>query len=109
MPTEYGITYEVQEGDIGVTSDVVAAGENTTASMTVTFANGTSTTFNINKAQHGIDPDVFFADQLEDFEYFKRDYIENNPGTINNIITSYVGSFYSDTTEGQSTMETGTI
>ena len=37
-------------------------------------------------------------------QYFEDDYLENNPGTINNVITSYVGDYWSETVEGQHTL-----
>ena len=97
--------------EITFQADVVQAGENTTVKLTITKpkeALGTdediTTVLNIDKSQEGVDPDTFFADQLDDFEYFERDYIENNPGTIDNTITAYVGSFFSDTVVSQATL-----
>ena len=34
----------------------------------------------------------------------EEDYLENNPGTINNIIISYVGVYFSDEVLGQATL-----
>ena len=84
--------------EIDVSAEIVEAGENTTVKVTITKpkeALGTSqditTVLNIDNTQQGIDPDTFFADQLDDFEYFERDYIENNPGTVSGVFISYVG------------------
>lgn len=113
MPTEFGITYEIEEStlesqQITVESDFIEAEENTSGTMKITFPDGTSTTFFVDRTQSGIDPDVYFGETLDDFEYFERDYIENNPGTVNNVLVSYVGSYYSDTT-GESTIGTGLL
>ena len=100
---------------IDVKAEIVAAGENTTLKVTITkpaAALGSdsdiTTVFNIDKTQQGIDPDTFFAEQLDDFEYYERDYIENNPGTVNGTLISYVGGFFDDTT-GVSTIGTRII
>ena len=100
--------------EITVQAEVVEADENTTVKLTITkpaAALGTdediTTVLNIDKSQAGIDPDIFFADQLDDFEYFERDYIENNPGTVSGVFISYVGGFFDDTT-GDSTIQSGT-
>ena len=101
--------------EITVQADVVEAGENTTVKLTITKpkeALGTdediTTVLNIDNTQEGIDPDTFLADQLDDFEYFERDYIENNPGRVNGVFLAYVGGFYDDTVEStNSTISTG--
>mgnify|MGYP003138083605 FL=1 len=99
--------------EIDIQAQIVEAGENTTLTVTITKpkeALGTSqdvtTILTVDKTQEGVDPDTFFADQLDDFEYFERDYIENNPGTVNGTFISYVGGFFDDTT-GVSTITTG--
>ena len=38
------------------------------------------------------------------FQYFEDDYLENNLGTIDNVITAYVGDYFSDTVQNQSTL-----
>ena len=90
---------------IDVKAEIVAAGENTTLKVTITKPEAAlgsdsdiTTVLNIDKTQQGIDPDTFFAEQLDDFEYYERDYIENNPGTVNGTLISYVGGFFDDTT-----------
>ena len=100
--------------EIDIQSQIVEAGENTTLTVTITKpkeALGTSqdvtTILTVDKTQEGVDPDTFFADQLDDFEYFERDYIENNPGTVGGTLISYVGGFFDDTT-GISTITSGT-
>ena len=101
--------------EIDIQAQIVEAGENTTLTVTITKpkeALGTSqdvtTILTVDKTQEGVDPDTFFADQLDDFEYFERDYIENNPGTVNGVFLAYVGGFYDDTVEStNSTISTG--
>ena len=100
--------------EINVSAEIVEAGENTTLKVTITKPKEAwgsdediTTVLNIDNTQQGIDPDTFFADQLDDFEYFERDYIENNPGTVSGVFISYVGGFFDDTT-GDSTIQNGT-
>ena len=100
--------------EINVSAEIVEAGENTTLKVTITkpaaalgSGSNITTVLNIDNTQQGIDPDTFFADQLDDFEYFERDYIENNPGTVSGVFISYVGGFFDDTT-GDSTIQNGT-
>ena len=101
--------------EIDIQTEIIEAGENTTVKLTITkpaAALGTSsavtTVLNIDNTQQGIDPDTFFDEQLDDFEYYERDYIENNPGTVNDTLISYVGGFFDDTT-GVSTIGTRII
>ena len=91
--------------EIDIQTEIVEAGENTTVKLTITkpaaaLGSGSdiTTVLNIDNTQQGIDPDTFFAEQLDDFEYYERDYIENNPGTVNGTLISYVGGFFDDTT-----------
>ena len=100
--------------EIDIQSEIVEAGANTTLKVTITkpaaalgSGSNITTVLNIDNTQQGIDPDTFFADQLDDFEYFERDYIENNPGTVSGVFISYVGGFFDDTT-GDSTIQNGT-
>ena len=115
---EFGIDVSVESStdstkEIDVNVDIAGTENDTVVTMTITkpaAALGTSsavtTVLTVDKTQSGIDPDIFFADQLDNFEYFERDYIENNPGTVNGTFISYVGGFFDDTT-GVSTITTG--
>ena len=99
----FGFKYTIPEEDNPSEPIITAAGENT--QMEYTFSNGSqSATLIVDKNQSGIDPDVYFGTQLDKFEYVADDYLENNPGTINNIIISYVGVYFSDEVLGQSTL-----
>ena len=99
----FGFKYTIPEEDNPSEAIITAAGENT--QMEYTFSNGSqSATLIVDKNQSGIDPDVYFGTQLDKFEYVADDYLENNPGTINNIIISYVGVYFSDEVLGQSTL-----
>jgi hypothetical protein len=96
--TKHGITYfqsDLEPAPSTVKSDY----ENTTVDVTID-----NVTLNFTKDTIG-DPDVIFADKLEVFQYFEYDYCENNPGTIDNVITAYVGQYYSDTVVNQKTIE----
>ena len=99
----FGFKYTIPEEDNPSEAIITAAGEDTT--IEYTFSNGSqSATLNVDKNQSGIDPDVYFGTQLDKFEYVADDYLENNPGTINNIIISYVGVYFSDEVLGQATL-----
>ena len=99
----FGFKYTIPEYDNPTEVEITANGEN--SQMEYTFSNGSqSATLNLDKNQSGIDSDVYFGTQLAKFEYIEKDYIENNPATINNIIIAYVGSYYSDTVNGQKTL-----
>ena len=61
-------------------------------------------TLNFDNTTSG-DPDTVFNTETSVFQYFEDDYLENNAlglssKTINNVITSYVGDYWSDTVEG---------
>ena len=102
MPTKFGITYEVVDVDNPGTFTFKADGSDTTATAVMT--DGTQNiTLNFNNTTSG-DPDTVFNTETSVFQYFEDDYLENNPGTINNVITSYVGDYWSDTVEGQHTL-----
>lgn len=102
MPTKFGITYEVVDVDNPGTFTFKADGSDTTATAVMT--DGTQNiTLNFNNTTTG-DPDVDFNTEVSVFQYFEDDYLEDNPGTINNVITSYVGDYWSDTVEGQHTL-----
>ena len=50
----------------------------------------------------------YVSKDLSILKYSVPDYIENNPGTVNDTLISYVGSYYSDTVEStNSTISTG--
>ena len=102
MPTKFGITYEVVDVDNPGTFTFKADSSDTTATAVMT--DGTQNiTLNFNNTTSG-DPDTVFNTEVSVFRYFEDDYLENNPGTINNVITSYVGDYWSDTVEGQHTL-----
>ena len=102
MPTKFGITYEVVDVDNPGTFTFKADGSDTTATAVMT--DGTQNiTLNFNNTKTK-DPDVDFNTETSVFQYFEDDYLENNPGTINNVITSYVGDYWSETVEGQHTL-----
>ena len=102
MPTKFGITYEVVDVDNPGTFTFKADGSDTTATAVMT--DGTQNiTLNFNNTTSG-DPDIVFNTETSVFQYFEDDYLENNPGTINNVITSYVGDYWSETVEGQHTL-----
>ena len=104
MPTKFGITYEEVNVDNPGTFTVNADGSNTTVTAVMTDSDGTQNiTLNFNNTTTG-DPDVDFNTETSVFQYFEDDYLENNPGTINNVITSYVGDYWSETVEGQHTL-----
>ena len=98
MPTvtEHGVTYFKSELP-APTTVVTPRGEDTTVDITID-----SVTLNFTKDTVG-DPDVVFNTETSVFQYFEDDYLENNPATINNVITAYVGQYYSDTVENQTT------
>tara|TARA_B110000444_G_C18722776_1_gene539337 strand:- start:303 stop:611 length:309 start_codon:yes stop_codon:yes gene_type:complete len=96
--TKHGITY-FQSDLEPISSTVKADFENTTVDVTIA-----GVTLNFTRDTYG-DPDVVFADKLEVFQYFEYNYCENNPGTIDNVITAYVGQYYSDTVVNQKTIE----
>ena len=88
----YGFRYTITED-----------GENTVINYTLT--NGTqSATLTMDKSKFDVDPDITFDDELDKFQYVDDSYLENNPGTIDNTITAYVGSFFSDTVVSQATL-----
>ena len=102
MPTKFGITYEEVDVDNPGTFTFKADGSDTTATAVMT--DGTQTiTLNFDNTKLG-DPDTVFNTETSVFQYFEDDYLENNPGTINNVITSYVGDYWSETVEGQHTL-----
>jgi hypothetical protein len=96
MPTQYGITYTVSDLTPH-TATINSLDENTTITLNID-----NVVLNYNADTTG-DPDVVFNTETSVFQYFVDDYLENNPGTINNVIKSYVGQYYSDTVENQTT------
>lgn len=98
MPTvtEHGVTYFKSELP-APTTVVTPRGEDTTVDITIE-----GVTLNFTKDTQG-DPDVVFNTETSVFQYVLDDYLENNPGTINNLIQSYVGQYFSDTVENQFT------
>ena len=58
----------------------------------------------MDKSKFDVDPDITFDDELDKFQYVDDSYLENNPGTIDNTITAYVGSYFSDTVVAQATL-----
>ena len=101
--TLFGFRYTIPEEDNPSTQVITGEGENTVINYTLT--NGTqSATLTMDKSKFGVDPDITFDDELDKFQYVDDSYLENNPGTIDNTITAYVGSFFSDTVAAQSTL-----
>ena len=101
MPTKFGITYEVVDVDNPGTFTFKADGSDTTATAVMT--DGTQNiTLNFNNTTSG-DPDTVFNTETSVFQYFEDNYLENNPGTIDDVIISYVGDYWSDTVQGQHT------
>ncbi len=39
------------------------------------------------------------AEEEQLFDYMNKEYVENNPATVDGVFKSYVGSYYSDTGE----------
>ena len=102
MPTQFGITYEIIDVDNPGKFTVKADGSDTTIEAVLTD-NTQTVTLNFNNTTLG-DPDTVFNTEVSVLQYFEDDYLENNPGTINNVITSYVGDYWSETVEGQHTL-----
>ena len=101
--TLFGFKYTIPEEDNPATQVITGEGENTVINYTLT--NGTiSATLTMDKSKFGADPDITFDDELDKFQYVDDSYLENNPGTIDNTIIAYVGSFFSDTVVGQATL-----
>ena len=95
--TENGITFF--KSDLTPHTAVVRAdAENTEIDLTID-----GVTLNFTRDSVG-DPDVIFNTETSVFQYFEDDYLENNPSTTSPII-SYVGQFYSNTVENQSTFD----
>ena len=92
MPTvtEHGVTYFKSELP-APTTVVTPRGEDTTVDITIE-----GVTLNFTKDTQG-DPDVVFNTETSIFQSVSDDYLEGNPGLVNNRISSYVGQFYSDT------------
>ena len=102
MPTKFGITYEVV--DVDNQAHLLLKQMVQIQLLTAVMTDGTQTiTLNFNNTTSG-DPDTVFNTETSVFQYFEDDYLENNPGTINNVIISYVGDYWSDTVEGQHTL-----
>ena len=99
----FGFRYTITEEDNPATQVITEDGENTVINYTLT--NGTiSATLTMDKSKFGVDPDITFDDELDKFQYIDDSYLENNPGTIDDTITAYVGSFFSDTVAAQATL-----
>ena len=101
--TLFGFKYTIPEEDNPATQVITGEGENTVINYTLT--NGTiSATLTMDKSKFNKDPDTTFDDELDKFQYVDDSYLENNPGTIDDSITAYVGSFFSDTVAAQATL-----
>ena len=101
---------EINDNGLTVTGSIGCGAITSTGDLSgvtgITFDNGATiknTNINFNNTTSG-DPDVVFNTETSVFQYFEDDYLENNPGTINNVITSYVGDYWSETVEGQHTL-----
>ena len=100
--TENGITFfRTSDLDSFRTISTTGVDEDTTVNIAFT---GTTVSLNFDKTKIK-DPDVDFNTETSVFQYVLDDYLENNPGTINNVIQSYVGQYFSDTVENQTTIE----
>ena len=98
----FGFRYTITEEDNPATQVITEDGENTVINYTLT--NGTqSATLTMDKSKFDVDPDITFDDELDKFQYVDDSYLENNPGTIDDVIISYVGDYWSDTVQGQHT------
>ena len=99
--TENGITFfRTSDLDSFRTISTTGVDEDTTVNISFT---GTDVALSFDRTKTK-DPDVDFNTETSVFQYFEDDYLENNPGTINNVITSYVGDYWSETVEGQHTL-----
>lgn len=100
--TENGVTFfRTSDLDSFRTISTTGVDEDTTVNIAFT---GTTVSLNFDKTKIN-DPDIDFNTETSVFQYVLDDYIENNPGTINNVIQSYVGQYFSDTVENQTTLE----
>ena len=100
--TENGITFfRTSDLDSFRTISTTGVDEDTTVNIAFT---GTTVSLNFDRTKTK-DPDVDFNTETSVFQYVLDDYLENNPGTINNVIQSYVGQYFSDTVENQTTLE----
>jgi len=98
--TENGITFfRTSDLDSFRTISTTGVDEDTTVNIAFT---GTTVSLNFDRTKIK-DPDVDFNTETSAFQYVADDYLENNPGTINDVIQSYVGQYFSDTVENQFT------
>jgi len=100
--TENGVTFfRTNDLDSFRTISTTGVDEDTTVNIAFT---GTTVSLNFDKTKIN-DPDIDFNTETSVFQYVLDDYLENNPGTINDVIQSYVGQYFSDTVENQTTLE----
>tara|TARA_B100000902_G_scaffold157410_1_gene153621 strand:- start:223 stop:537 length:315 start_codon:yes stop_codon:yes gene_type:complete len=97
--TENGITFFKSELE-AVTSEI--SGNDVDTIISVTYPD-TDLTLSFDKTKTN-DPDVDFNTEVSVFQYFDDDYLENNPSTTSPII-SYVGHFFSNTVENETTFD----
>jgi 2-polyprenyl-6-methoxyphenol hydroxylase-like FAD-dependent oxidoreductase len=100
--TENGITF-FRTSDLDSFRTITTTGVDEDTTVNIAFT-GTTVSLNFDKTKIK-DPDVDFNTETSVFQYVLDDYLENNPGTINNVIQSYVGQYFSDTVENQTTIE----
>ncbi len=100
--TENGITF-FRTSDLDSFRTITTTGVDEDTTVNIAFT-GTTVSLNFDKTKIK-DPDVDFNTETSLFQYVLDDYLENNPGTINNVIQSYVGQYFSDTVENQTTIE----
>mgnify|MGYP001389692761 CR=1 FL=1 len=100
--TENGITF-FRTSDLDSFRTITTTGVDEDTTVNIAFT-GTTVSLNFDRTKIK-DPDVDFNTETSLFQYVSDDYIENNPGTINNVIQSYVGQYFSDTVENQTTLE----
>tara|TARA_Y100000994_G_scaffold182908_1_gene151681 strand:- start:193 stop:513 length:321 start_codon:yes stop_codon:yes gene_type:complete len=99
--TENGITFfRTSDLDSFRTISTTGVDEDTTVNISFT---DTDVSLNFDRTKTK-DPDVDFNTETSVFQYFDDDYLENNPSTTSPII-SYVGQFFSDTVENQTTFD----
>ena len=98
--TENGITFFKSELD-PATAEISGDDVDTILNITYPADSGLTLSFDKTKTK---DPDVDFNTETSVFQYFEDDYLENNPSTTSPII-SYVGHFFSNTVENETTFD----
>ena len=102
--TENGFTF-FRTSDLDEFREINVTGNAEDTVVEITFLDGINNVTLKAKSTDKGDPDEIFNDEISVYQFVEDDYIENNPGTINNKIISYVGHFFSDTVKEQSTFD----